>query len=130
MIAEKPTTYTESLLQTLKVTKSSMTPGSDGKVFSGILQGADVMPFASGYLFGSEDYPDGTYMDTAEIVATGRHPALGCFVETSDQKRYVIADVDYNTNLPDRTASVEAAIESNQSHIEQNAKYFSARRWS
>lgn len=63
-----------------------------GRQFDGVIQGASVGLWAEGHLFGSDEYPDGIWIETARILKVSNVLAIGCWIETLDGKRYLISE--------------------------------------
>ena len=102
-----------------------------GKTFSGVLVNSSVSSFSNGYVFGSTDFADGSFINTSEAIFCGHCPELDLYyIETLSKSRYIIASVEFNPHLSVSTASVKSAIECKQHHININPQYFEELKWS
>ncbi len=91
-----------------------------GRIFDGILQDNMVWQKAEGYVFNSDQFEDGCYITTSEVVQIGHHDSIGYWVETAAGHRYLISDV-----IEPEQAENNAWYARKLDHVEINAEYFS-----
>ena len=102
-----------------------------GKTFSGILVNSSASCTTSGFVYGSSDIPDGSFIGTSDVIFCGHYPEIDVYyIETLSKSRYIIATVEFNPHLSVSTASVKSAIESKQHHNDINPQYFEDLKWS
>ncbi len=97
-----------------------LTQTKSGRIFDGILQDNMVWKKAEGYVFNSDQFEDGCYITTSEVVQIGQHGSIGSWVETASGHRYLISDVMEPEQADNNTWYLRKL-----EHIEINADYFS-----
>lgn len=112
MLSNKKASFRISMLLSLLPLLREAIGDKESKVLKGVLHKADIhLKDASGYIYGSEEFVEGFWISTEEIVDCGYlHKHKVGFIKTSCGSIYLIADVNYNPLEHESTHSSYSAI--------------------
>ena len=96
---------------------STLIPARHGQQFNGVLMNATPSSATTGFIYLSQEFPQGQFMMTAEVVNASSTPRGISYIETVDGYRFIV------------TAYDTRAMNSLTEFLEVNETYFTPYRW-